>query len=222
MAEYSFWLFDYASTHLQLRLESASHTFSPSFSINPLSEGSSEHVGVVLDPNWVDLERTRKWIKSCDTKHGKCLCQFLDPGALFPTRDMYLISVARNCLIKANGGERYVALSYVWGTRVRHFRTSKATLNLLQSNDSITNTEIRDHLPGTIIRAMHLTSLLGLDLLWVDSLCIVEDDPVHTAAQIDSMASIFLNSYLTLCAADGIDANSGLRGVPECSQPRSI
>ena len=135
---------------------------------------------------------------------------------------MYLISVARNCLIKANGGEKYVALSYVWGAGVRQFRTSKATLNRLQRKGSISNTRIRDHLPGTITRAMHLTSLLGLGFLWVDSLCIVEDDPVHKATQIDSMASIFSNSYLTVCAADGIDANSGLRGVPECSQPRSI
>ena len=222
LAEHSFWLTDFGSTYLRLGLESAPHVLGPVFFINPLSEGSSEHVGVVLDRNWVDLERIRKWIKSSDTTHGKCLCQFLDPGALLPTRDMYLISVARNCLVKANGGEKYVALSYVWGAGVRQFRTSKATLNVLQSKGSISNTDIRDHLPGTITRAMHLTSLLGLDLLWVDSLCIVEDDPVHTAAQINSMANIFSSSYLTLCAADGIDADSGLRGVPECSQPRSI
>ena len=222
LTEYSFWLDDWASTFLRLGLASASHVFWPTFTIYPLSEGSSEHVGVVLDPNWVDLERIRKWVKSCDIAHGKCLCQFLDPGTLFPTRHMYLISVAQNCLIKANGCEKYVALSYVWGAGVRQFRTSRATLDFLQSKGSISNTKVRDKLPETITRAMHLISLLGLDLLWVDTLCIVEDDPVHTAAQIDSMASIFSNSYLTLCAADGIDATSGLLGVPECSQPRSI
>lgn len=222
LTEYSFWLDDRASKILRLGLESASHVFWPSINIIPLSEGPLKYVPVVLDPNWVDIERIRNWMKSCDTAHGKCLCQLLDPGTLFPTRDMYLISVARNCLIKANGSEKYVALSYVWGAAIRQFRTSKATLNFLKSKGSISNTEVRDQLPGTITRAMQLTSLLGLDLLWVDSLCIVEDDPVHTAAQIDSMASIFSNSYLTLCAADGIDANSGLLGVPECSQPRSI
>ena len=36
------------------------------------------------------------------------------------------------------------------------------------------------------------------------------------------MVSIYSNSYLTLCAADGINANSGLRGVRGCSQPRNI
>ena len=126
------------------------------------------------------------------------------------------------CLVKANSGDKYIALSYVWGAESRQFKALKANMSFLRSKGSIANTTIRGRLPGTIQRATHFTSLLDLDLLWVDLLCIVQDDPVHTAAQINDMANIHSNSYLTLCAADGIDANSGLLGVPQCSEPRSI
>ena len=135
---------------------------------------------------------------------------------------MYLISVSNNCLVRANNGDKYIALSYVWGAGLRQFKALKANLEFLRRKDSLSNTKIRDHIPDTIQRAMHFTSLLGLDLLWVDLFCIVQDDPVHSAAQINDMASIYSNSYLTLCAADGIDANSGLLGVPQSSQPRNM
>ena len=36
------------------------------------------------------------------------------------------------------------------------------------------------------------------------------------------MASIYSNSYLTLCAADGVDAESGLLGIRQCSPPRNV
>lgn len=213
---------DDSATFLRLVLGSESDKFIPFISINPLSEGPSESLGVVMDHEWVDLERVLEWIKSCDTMHGNCHRPIFNSGDSFPSRDMYMINIPKNCLVKASSGDKYVALSYVWGAEFRQYRTLGANLTSLQRKGSLSNPKIRDKLPDTIKRAMHFTSLLGLDFLWVDLLCIVQDDPVHTAAQINDMASIYSNSYLTLCAADGIDANSGLLGVPQCSQPRNM
>ena len=36
------------------------------------------------------------------------------------------------------------------------------------------------------------------------------------------MARIYSSAYLTLCAADGVDADSGLLGIPECLPPRNV
>lgn len=223
-AEYGFWLHDTLSNHLplSLKLESKLDTFCPSLDINPLSDGSSPCLGVLMDQEWVDLERVQDWIKSCDTMHRKCHCQIFDSGELCPSQGMYLISVSGNCLVEANTGDKYVALSYVWGAVSQQFRALKANLTFLRIKGSLSDTTVRDRLPNTIQRAMRFNSLLGLDLLRIDLLCIVQDDPVHAATQINNMASIYSNSYLTLCAADGIDANSGLLGVPQCSQPRSM
>ena len=221
-AEYQFRLFDFSGTRLSLRLESKSRIFWPGFYVNPLSRGSSDRVGVLMDQYWIDLQRVLLWIQSCDTTHGECHSQISTPSASLSSQNMYLISVSRKCLVEADDGEKYVALSYVWGWEFPQFKTVKANLAFLQGEGSLTNTKIRDHLPGTIQRAMYLTLSLDVDLLWVDCLCIVQDDPVHVASQIDSMASIYSRAYLTLCAADGIDAESGLRGIRQCSQTRDV
>ena len=154
--------------------------------------------------------------------HAECHWGISVLGASFSNQNTYLICVPRKCLVKANGGEKYIALSYVWGTSFSQFRTTKANLTFLQSEGSLNETRTRDHLPGTIKRAMHFTTLLNVDFLWVDCLCIVQDDPVHTTSQINNMASIYSESYLTLCAADGVDAESGLLGIRQCSPPRNV
>ena len=98
----------------------------------------------------------------------------------------------------------------------------KANITFTNKTGSLSTTEIQDQLPNAIQRAMYFTSLLELELLWVDSLCIVQDDLSHSAAQIDNMANVYSNSYLTLYTANGIDAKSSIRGVPQCLEPRNM
>ena len=220
--EYEFWLYDLKWPSMQLGLVSKSGVMEQYLHISPLPRGISEEVGVLMDQCWMDFERGLQWIKSCDTMHAECHWKISTLGGSCFKENMYLISISRKCLVKANGGEKYVALSYVWGASCSQFRTTKADLTFLQSEGSLHETRTRKGLSGTIQRAMYFTSLLDVDFLWVDCLCIVQDDPVHAASQINSMASIYSNSYLTLCAADGVDAESGLLGIRQCSPPRKI
>jgi Heterokaryon incompatibility protein (HET) len=68
---------------------------------------------------------------------------------------------------------------------------------------------------------MRLTELLGERYLWVGALCIVQDvDNDIKAAQLDSMASIYNNTYVTIIAANGWDADHGLRGIKRVTEPR--
>lgn len=221
-AEDKFRLVDFQGVLTDLILEPESVTSSHHIAIQPVARGIPGQLGVIMDQCWIDLERVLQWIKSCDTMHAECHWGISTLNASFSKQSMYLISVSRKCLVKANGGEKYVALSYVWGASFSQFRTKKADLTFLQSEGSLRETKTRDSLSGTIQRAMHFTSLLDVDFLWVDCLCIVQDDPIHAASQIDSMASIYSNSYLTLCAADGVDAESGLLGIRQCSPPRNV
>jgi hypothetical protein len=49
--------------------------------------------------------------------------------------------------------------------------------------------------------------------LWVDSLCIVSNDPEDKASQIPAMTSVYGNAMLTIIAAAGENANHGLPGL---------
>ena len=220
-AEYQFLLCDiFEGKFITLTLQSREKISLPELNIYFLAKGSLDEVGVVMHQYWVDMKQVYEWIKCCNTTHGKCYCRVLHPGESFTCKDMYLIDLSRNSLVEANGGEKYIALSYVWGTEQQPFQTSKANLTLRQSKDGLSR--IKERLPGTIQRVMHFTSMLGLNFLWVDSLCIVQDDPVRKAIQVGDMVTIYSNLYLTVCATDGIDSNSGLRGIPECSRPQNV
>lgn len=68
---------------------------------------------------------------------------------------------------------------------------------------------LMDELPRTITDAFEVCRKLGIRYLWVDSVCIVQDDPADKAAEMGKMASIFRNALVTICAASGASCKDG-------------
>lgn len=78
----------------------------------------------------------------------------------------------------------YVALSYVWGKPSESWLTlTRANSAILGQLGSLKNANI----PQIIRDAIQVCLELGETYLWVDSLCIVQDDPVNQKRQIDLM-----------------------------------
>lgn len=75
-------------------------------------------------------------------------------------------------------------------------------------------------LPATIRHAISFTREIGIRYLWVDSLCIVQDDNEHKGKQIKHMHQVFGGALVTIVAASGDDADAGLPGVPDA--PRNV
>lgn len=70
-----------------------------------------------------------------------------------------------------------------------------------------------DQLPHTVKDAISLTDSIGQRYLWVDRLCIIQDDLDDRASQIAAMGRIYSLATLTIAAITGDNANAGLSGM---------
>ncbi|KAF2677229.1 heterokaryon incompatibility, partial [Lentithecium fluviatile CBS 122367] len=68
-------------------------------------------------------------------------------------------------------------------------------------------------LPATVKDAMSPSKFLDIPYLWIDRLCIVQDDTENKQHNISWMASIYANSFFAIVAAQGPDAEYGIREI---------
>ncbi|UZP42875.1 hypothetical protein NXS19_010691 [Fusarium pseudograminearum] len=74
-----------------------------------------------------------------------------------------------------------------------------------------------DQVPATIQHAVELVRRVGEEYIWVDRLCIVQDDYETKQEQISQMALIYGNAYFTIVATAAYSAEEGLRGIKDVS-----
>ncbi|KAI0655278.1 heterokaryon incompatibility protein-domain-containing protein [Cubamyces menziesii] len=121
-----------------------------------------------------------------------------------PTRLIDCRCPQRPRIILTKGIPRfYVALSYVWGEDQPQ-RTSEANLS-----SYITDGIDPAVLPQTLRDAIRVTHELGIDFLWADSLCIIQDSPEDKHRELVSMRNVYLYAYLTIDAASAGKASDG-------------
>ncbi|EPE30364.1 hypothetical protein GLAREA_03331 [Glarea lozoyensis ATCC 20868] len=144
-------------------------------------------------------------IECCVSRHKQCnIRSVLDsmPRRLLkitPIGDEYLVTLQ---MTEGRQQEKYVALSYCWGG-VQRFCLK--TSNVEAFTDSINFRQ----LPATIQDAVVATHHFGLQLLWVDALCIIQDDPEDKAAEISRMGAIYSLAYVTIVASRSRSAQEG-------------
>ena len=174
--------------------------------------------------NQADFETLKKWPSHC-ARHERCSKQLL------PTpQGLRVIDVKHRQLIDAPEHCEYIALSYVWGG-VPMPKLPQSTRACYCSNtcspevrtDRISNEhivicscksiELPQKYPRTIEDSIDLALGLGYDYLWVDSICLSQDDLDKPTTLTDAMNSIYECAYLTIIAAAGEDAEAGLPGV---------
>lgn len=103
----------------------------------------------------------------------------------------------------------YACLSYVWGDSSWEPLTLTRSLVERFSTPGALKLE-SGFLPQTIADAMYLVPLLGLRYLWVDRLCIAQDDEENLAVEIAAMVDIYSGSAVTIIAANSSGASAPL------------
>ncbi|KAL6710926.1 hypothetical protein ACN47E_006801 [Coniothyrium glycines] len=145
------------------------------------------------------LDTVRQWLANCKTNHQRC--HYAGEQAL-PTR---VVDVGYPVRLHEGKGARgkYACLSHCWG-KLQIIRT-------LKENHSDMKAAIPwESLPQTFKDAIDFTRRLGLRYIWIDSLCIIQDDPQDWKQEAAMMGNIYRHSYVTLAASKAVDSRGGL------------
>ena len=105
---------------------------------------------------------------------------------------------------KLASNERYTALSHCWGNPSLLTKTTSS--NLEAHMDGI---DLSD-LPPNFKDAVIVTRSLGIQYLWIDSLCIIQDNVIDWATESGRMADIYRSATLTIAGSCSKDSQQGL------------
>jgi hypothetical protein len=159
----------------------------------------------------VSWTRIRRLMETCFEQHPQC--KHSDSVDL--PEGFRVIDVTRRCLIEMSQCD-FVALSYVWGEDMDESSvTFKSNIEELEVAGSLSPAR----LPQTLEDAMRVCEQLQERYLWIDRLCIIQDDTEDKARQIKAMDKIFSAARFVIVAAYGDGVNFGLPGI---SRPRWV
>ncbi|KAI8634002.1 HET-domain-containing protein [Xylariaceae sp. FL1651] len=168
--------------------------------------------GRLVEPR-VNIQLLRRWYDTCLRNHGTTCDQpsWLTPKRVWPN-DLRLVDVTQYCIVDMPTACQYFTLSYVWGPEQDPLRMTTENLVSLQSPGALSS----HNLPQTVQDALWLTREMGVNYLWVDRLCVVQDSDVDKAIQLPQMDLVYSSADLTIVAASGtaLDGLAGLNSTP--------
>jgi hypothetical protein len=161
-------------------------------------------------PSWLST-----LLKTCI--EGEQEMEVVSDGSRIPMRyqtyvDLTFIDTVENRIIRGRSNSRYLTLSYVWGG-VKSLQLQSSNRADLEQVGALLKAEY--YIARVIRDAIQLTREIGERFLWVDSLCIEQDNETQKDAQIQQMDVVYSHSILTIVALSSPNANMGLPGVRE-------
>jgi hypothetical protein len=148
------------------------------------------------------FRQARNWLAHCVDKHSQDgFCPKLERTRL-PKRVIDVSGRSPRLHLSKGASGQYASLSYCWG----------GTTQVLTHKDTLSKHYeglVYESLPRTIQDAIVVTRKLNLRYLWIDCLCIVQDDKVEREQELEHMGSIFENAYVTISAATAKSSQDG-------------
>ncbi|TGO25299.1 hypothetical protein BPAE_0083g00320 [Botrytis paeoniae] len=150
---------------------------------------------------------SKKWLTECIHKHQKCAIQF-DP--IMPSRllEINVPTGRSNYQVRLRTfnippGTQCTTLSHVWGS-LNFVKLVKDNISDFQEDIPVST------LTKTFHDALKVTLEFRFHYLWIDSLCIIQDDVDDWKKESVRMASVYGGSSLNIAATGARDGNDGL------------
>lgn len=159
------------------------------------------------------LKQMISWSTRCTQTHTDCaeIQSLIATRAILPTRLLDLITTSRDGIIRLKATSdmpsnvEYATLSHCWGGRSPKMLTTDSLADL-ERGIAI------DELPRSFRDAALITVELHLAYIWIDTLCIIQDEPDGDDWRHESsiMGDIYANSVITLSADISPNSEGGL------------
>lgn len=143
-------------------------------------------------------------VDECDTGHPKYMASyfgFLPTRLIFVPYDAETNGVSlrpRDSVPRDARDARYAALSHCWGPGESWPECQTTAHEYHQHLLGIPWAEV----PQTFADAITLTRQLGLEHIWIDSLCIIERNDADWKTESVTMHQVYSNAHVTLAACD--------------------
>ncbi|KAK1976943.1 heterokaryon incompatibility protein-domain-containing protein [Colletotrichum cereale] len=176
------------------------------FLVHKIEERSQQPlVGRFVRREHADMTCLRNWLDLCEEMH-QVAHQEADPDLV----SLRVIDTEELRVREVEMPFRYTCLSYVWGkgSQTQYTTVTKEALEAPRGldDDSL-------GLPQTIKDAIKVTQEAGLRYLWIDALCILQDDPADKANVISKMGLVYGGATLTIVASTNANPQEGLPGM---------
>ncbi|KAI1323283.1 HET-domain-containing protein [Xylariaceae sp. FL0255] len=145
-----------------------------------------------------NFDISRRWLSTCQHEHERCL------GNHVPKLPARVIDVMDLKLVETRGQSvPYMALSHCWGSR-------ESAILLRENLDALKRAIHFESLPSNFQDAITITRELGIQYLWIDSICIIQKSKEDWEVEAKKMGQYYGNSTLTLCAAAAENSTVGI------------
>lgn len=185
-----------------------------------VSRPSALTYGRILDPSQIDLSMGRMWLEHCEQNHGSSCSKQGWPFRLGKPDFIRLVDVEDLSIVEVTSSTawsyRYLTLSYVRGESQTFELLTSNKLKLTRPHGLLRH--FRNDLSKMVRDAINVTRGFEERYLWIDSLCIEQDNELDKWKQHASMDRIFGNALLTIVAADAQHGDVGLGGVERDSR----
>jgi Heterokaryon incompatibility protein (HET) len=146
-------------------------------------------------------------LKACveDTTntHKACIQPQRTP---FPKRVLSVRPQDIKVCVKDGELGKYCALSYRWGSPDQVYKTTRANLSRMMQNIDW------DLLPRLVQDAINVTRELDIEYLWIDALCIIQEDEEDWLSESAKMGQYYTNAFLTIAASSAPGAQTSFLG----------